>query len=261
MGCWNATCGISNLPIVCGERVAVFVCNVNSIDTTPSYSTTMCSPIYFHVKGEYNDYGSIENIDENKYNNNLIRLINKKYDQDFKDIESCIDKISCGDIDDLFLFMVKEDLFYTLINEVGNRKPYNRNFSTRLAYLSKIKKIQKTIIKLNKMEDDNLDYIFKEIKLKEMKNDLFFGFDKFSRISKNKIYIDTTLEYILFQNAMEFLRKSFMPMSGCGSQCTEMYLHKLVGEYTIKTEQDYISESEEFISEDNRPSKSTTFWF
>jgi hypothetical protein len=66
MGCWNGTCAITNLPIYAGEKVYVFFLREgafydkyigNHCDPDNYYSL---DPLYF--EGEYNDYGSVENI-------------------------------------------------------------------------------------------------------------------------------------------------------------------------------------------------------
>ena len=50
MGCWNSICILSNLSISYGQRVVVF----------PIWNRQLC---LFPIRGQYNDYGSIENAD------------------------------------------------------------------------------------------------------------------------------------------------------------------------------------------------------
>lgn len=50
MGCWNSTCILSNLSISAGQRVVVF----------PIWRNQLC---LFPIRGEYNDYGALENVD------------------------------------------------------------------------------------------------------------------------------------------------------------------------------------------------------
>lgn len=63
MGCWNKTCGLSNLPIIAGEPVYVFVLEKHD----PKYSTSQCEstwlykPAMIPFYAEYNDYGAGEN--------------------------------------------------------------------------------------------------------------------------------------------------------------------------------------------------------
>jgi len=60
MGCWNETCVVSNLPIVCGDEVAMTILTRNNDgEWYRPNSLFYVSPIMFY--GEYNDYGSGEN--------------------------------------------------------------------------------------------------------------------------------------------------------------------------------------------------------
>jgi hypothetical protein len=80
MGCFNVACGISNLSINAGDPV-VFIplipptyrhhgftnCIIDNITGTNTsnliYSNCMFDPFCFPIKGTYNDYGGIENIE------------------------------------------------------------------------------------------------------------------------------------------------------------------------------------------------------
>jgi len=70
MGCWNGTCMISNLPIISGERIKVIMLrpsyNMKHIEQGSSYvyNSDILTPSFLQISGEYNDYGMIENIDE-----------------------------------------------------------------------------------------------------------------------------------------------------------------------------------------------------
>jgi hypothetical protein len=67
MGCWNGTCGISQLPILAGEKVKAFLLiqsdyNKEIKGSGTSYPSEYFLPWFFPVSAEYNDYGSVENI-------------------------------------------------------------------------------------------------------------------------------------------------------------------------------------------------------
>ena len=65
MGCWNKTCGISQLPIIAGERVYTFVLEKNPSETERCYSTAFWAPIPLPFECDYDDYGGGENSDVN----------------------------------------------------------------------------------------------------------------------------------------------------------------------------------------------------
>ena len=60
MGCWNKTCGLSNLHITAGTPVYVFVLERNKTYDA-CYATGLYRPSLFPFVSEYNDYGGGEN--------------------------------------------------------------------------------------------------------------------------------------------------------------------------------------------------------
>lgn len=75
MGCWNGTCGISQLPILCGDNVTACLIavpqNIRIGASGYCYITGFASPITMPFYGSYNDYGGIEDVKMN-YNTKLI---------------------------------------------------------------------------------------------------------------------------------------------------------------------------------------------
>ena len=60
MGCWNKTCGLSNLHITAGDEVYVFVLEENTDKTDRCYSTAFWKPVLLPFYSKYNDYGGGE---------------------------------------------------------------------------------------------------------------------------------------------------------------------------------------------------------
>jgi hypothetical protein len=60
MGCWNKTCGLSNLHIIAGTDVYVFVLEENTDKTDRCYSTAFWRPLLLPFTSKYNDYGGGE---------------------------------------------------------------------------------------------------------------------------------------------------------------------------------------------------------
>jgi len=61
MGCWNETCGLTNLHIRYGEPVVVFAIKENKVVDSRCYTTPFFSPIMMPFYSIYNDYGAGEN--------------------------------------------------------------------------------------------------------------------------------------------------------------------------------------------------------
>ncbi len=68
MGCWNETCGITNLPILSDQPVRLFllvgVADVNEGHAGHCYSNDQWTPRFMAIKGKYDDYGGLEDIQE-----------------------------------------------------------------------------------------------------------------------------------------------------------------------------------------------------
>lgn len=60
MGCWNKTCGLSNLHITAGDDVYVFVLEESTDKTDRCYSTAFWRPLILPFSSKYNDYGGGE---------------------------------------------------------------------------------------------------------------------------------------------------------------------------------------------------------
>lgn len=63
MGCWNGTCGLTNLPILAGEEVYVFpILDVERKGKQYDlcYATGFFKPLLVPFVGKYNDYGAVE---------------------------------------------------------------------------------------------------------------------------------------------------------------------------------------------------------
>lgn len=61
MGCWNKTCGLSNLHITAGTPVYVFMLEKNTYENDRCYATAFWRPTLLPFLSAYNDYGGGEN--------------------------------------------------------------------------------------------------------------------------------------------------------------------------------------------------------
>lgn len=151
MGCWNATCAVSHLPIYAGDKVAV----IPLVKTLPKavynccYTTDNFTPLSFPIIGEYDEYGGIENIItsyENAQHLKSFKYYYKTHDGKFKKhekydrFEEFVSSVLCCHEDnyiklnnkllfkegyaEINFMMVHYDLYELLIKEIGNRIPY-----------------------------------------------------------------------------------------------------------------------------------------
>jgi hypothetical protein len=78
MGCWNETCGITQMPIEGGDKVRMFLIVENSWageDVSHCYTTDEWRPFGLPLRGTYDEYGRIENIEEDALSNLLLESL------------------------------------------------------------------------------------------------------------------------------------------------------------------------------------------
>ena len=77
MGSWNGTCGVSQLPIISGDKVRLFILIPNQIEGIKEepnsfvYSTDLFRPLGLPIRASYSDYGAVEDIEED-FNTKII---------------------------------------------------------------------------------------------------------------------------------------------------------------------------------------------
>lgn len=96
MGCFNTTGFISQLPIRHGDKVVCFIAtsvmgNNISAPVGMYYPGSLVTPYFLPIYGEYNDYGYLENIEENQ-----ITQMTCKYAEE-TDLKTLLENISRGE--------------------------------------------------------------------------------------------------------------------------------------------------------------------
>lgn len=112
MGCWNGTCMISHLPIECGDEIKLVIIRRNRKEdgfcgSAYCYPNGIFVPSFLPLEGTYDDYGGIENINED-WNYNIITEYIKKNFQSIKvngkeiknfSIEDVLEGLKCGELE------------------------------------------------------------------------------------------------------------------------------------------------------------------
>lgn len=77
MGCWNETCGISQMPICAGDKVRMFLIveSEHWHDVAQCYTTDLWRPFGLPLKGTYDEYGGIENIEQDALSDLLLESL------------------------------------------------------------------------------------------------------------------------------------------------------------------------------------------
>lgn len=92
MGCFNTTGFISKLPIRCGDRVVCFIASENPDRNLRELylPDALIAPWGLPVRGKYDDYGSVEQIDRD-FNVEIIeKITGAKVEDVYKAVERCL---------------------------------------------------------------------------------------------------------------------------------------------------------------------------
>ena len=230
MGCWNGTCGISKMPIRYGERVKLVLLeptkHYRSVSTGSGFcnASDMYTPICLAITGEYNDYGCIENIDEQPELFNLIikglRIPNRN------NIEDIITGISNNELEDISYMLIHESV-YNLIVDINKELPhrYDTDYTTEMHRNDSVDILINYTIEYNKTLYNISQGIYKKI---EFDKD-YFNNDHYYRILPSvirqlndsdvlKTIKKDIVDFMIFSEAMSDARMFWSPQSGGGSQ-------------------------------------------
>lgn len=292
MGCFNGTCGVSNLPIHVGNKIYLFLLRSSGAETQSiacqSYEPDdLYKPLGFPIECEYNDYGSIENIIPNSVNERYFKEQFKYYQRNNSgDYEPyvwlsferfCEDVIRDGiwievlDWDYASMYkeerpkqilqmvrleymMVHKPLYDRLLMSMANRIPYNKT-ETFGTYLQR-----QVESRLQKHEQGEMSSA--EIGLSNLLSfyTLYSGcFDKsmnyFANVymtTKAKDIVESLRDFMLWRYAMMYMRKGYHCFSGLGSQSSDYELHKIIAEFVLETYKNRQENSERVVE--------TIFW-
>lgn len=263
MGCWNSTCAISGLPIMYHDRVKLIFIWASHVvpkpgsnnPISPSSPDDTWSAISLVVSGKYNDYGSIEDIEEsifvdaalqvfqNKKQSGSLKVEVDKYEtnSDFNTMEEFIDMVERGRVsvknlykqkDDpefaqLAFCMIKEDIWNTILKSYKRETwlaplvyPTHDKFAHKVALLSSLKYVQMSLRDDIKFPDKPSATKFYHHEADEMLDKKFL-----TDPDKYALQLAKQNEIWTIYDAMYALRRAFAPPTGGGSQDSNYELH------------------------------------
>ena len=165
MGCFNLQGFYSNLPITCGAKTVALLCvkSKKSDYEAPIYATDYMEVIALPIFGEYNDYGTIENIVPSE----TTRLIEEKSGMKIEDfIENLASECNGKTYDELLDATQEKNAYH--YTEPGILKFFK-------SVLYKKSKFGKYFEKYADIEDKELSEYIKGIKkIRRKKTKLYF---------------------------------------------------------------------------------------
>lgn len=276
MGCWNGTCGISQLPIRAGAKVKTFLMLQSEFSNSicgsgVCYTTAYFRPWFLPVIAEYNDYGSIENIQvdwnstymletfRNWLKEGKVKLLGDEAEindpgiDNFETLENVFDCVERGALvykhgKETFLkigmFMVLENIYDALSQESARFTglPENKYYAER--YDEDFQKALTTINKFRSTEaKTDLDEMIGSIYVDRFLGDLIeescaFKHYKSLLFHPTKVTVEEFFAKINdarnIGTAMSYLRKLWIPQTGQGSQSEELSFNTTLSEATLK---------------------------
>jgi hypothetical protein len=233
MGCWNGTDMVTHTPICYGDKVCLLV-----IKLMASYpgSAGVCSttglwePVAPPLKGEYDDYGGIENIDETTASYEYIK---GRYNVD--DVDAFILEVERGHVEHLHLWMVHESTWEFL-------QTYYTTDLTREFSMDEMKEHLKSYTEVG--EDDVTKELLAQMQLEADFSRLYSNDVRVRPMCLNFLhnnggtyllkFIQECINLITVCVSMGVLRRYFCPPAAAGSQCTEYDDHIKLAQLTIK---------------------------
>ena len=234
MGCWEATCGISQTPIREGERVAaVLIRKVKSPSCDYqgcTYSDSLYEPVSPAIFGEYADYGRV-NFDEDTD----MRILEAVYG---KTEENSIFKIisTHSSENGIYMMLFHLELYESIVNV----------FSKKSKFYTKGKSIREHLMKET---SEYLSINFEERRFRHSLQHNMFKYNTdyvmnyyqdenlYGNLEKDPL-ISKMIDLFIFKDAMNVSRKLWVPQSGNGSQELSYTMAKMSGDFARKREQD-----------------------
>jgi hypothetical protein len=290
---------MSNLPIRWGNKVAFFVLaptsNQRLMETC--YPEDNFVPLCFPIIGEYDDYGRIEKFTMNPYMEQYLKTFTKLYtshyasggdkeivDYQYTSAEDFIQELCSHNLFvgaamsknklPLEFVIMHYERYQLLLEDMGNRIPYDKNENLRTLHRNRVIETLKNIDK--KRNDFNMPQVTQT--LGDMWAKQQFNFcdeyhfsheyrwrslnamaDQYLDIQDETI-IDDMVNYLLWYQVMMYSRKGYHCYSGGGSQSEEYKIHKIIADFILKKCEERRNDEDEGYQPESVLSETIFFW-
>lgn len=263
MGSWNETCAITNLPIFVGDRIMCMIMARTKSDLGDAYSAdSILQPVGLPFVGEYDDYGSIENVECPDFVSKFIlshEFIDIMEDCEgeprvrYENLDEVLEKISAGDLrlpsdtpggTELILFMAHEYAYTELLDFADVAFSVDTKSAKETPSMNYRRFLETQLMEAANGDDSDDPLKFKIYRLAHTMNispdidgveDFIRSGDILCEISNgNNLYIKPFVDYMMFRNALAVGRRGFWGISGKGSQCDDMAVQIKIAEITIE---------------------------
>jgi hypothetical protein len=241
MGCWNGTCLISNLPIYSGDEVVFFTLkrkrDVKAVEGGHYETDDLYEPLLYPIVGEYNDYGSIENVKEDfslleEYFEN-VELTQNDWDKDnnvFRNIER-------GNYNGYGHALIHKDIYDALIEKTYDRGEWwTKGKSLRDHVVENIKKKTEQYFKEKRIWGEKMDVAPSLLGVYDIVCGRDSGDFFIARYLKtqDRALLNKLIETHLINVVLSQCRKFWFTQTGSGSQSSEVELYEILAKKMIE---------------------------
>lgn len=224
MGCWNETCGLTNLPIRWGEPTVAIVLqkpeNYPAHQLQCLYPDDCWAPVGFPLFGTYDDYGNLENVRTHPWNQELLQIADTP--------EQGPHNMKNTHFEGPVMFM-HEKIYHDVIDHMGKRpingKTYRECLKSRMLKSLNGKRSPfswQTPLHYGMYTNTQVSLFLLE------------KYDASTDESEKQAAIEASIDCQLLYYALSLMRKGYRTISGTGSQNLETALQILVARFTIE---------------------------
>lgn len=291
MGCWNETCMLSHLQILCGDKIKLIILVHNGGDTkrhNHCYYNEDYAPLTLPIDAVYNDYGGVEKVELTPYTERLLKsLIFKTTDDveyEYTTVEELVDEITkrsglylaerFGGCKKLECVFVHSALYDILVEDFKKRVPYCKQNTVFELYQHKHEKIKELVREYKAIENakpKTPDLILEEIDLFENIKEIIFKATQFgysfpikyvtanSVISEECIdqFFDELANYIMWAMSLQTGRFGYLTRCGAGGSDRDVRVQKLVAQFVLDFTTRKYEDEDILVYEENE----TIYWY
>lgn len=196
MGCWNETCGLTNLPIFSGEKTcAVIIEEMRPYNKSCLSAENWC-PIGPAIWGNYSGYGYIEDIPDEEESKEFYRQVMEKNGAKF--VDKSMNACTFDHLDMFFRYVQEGEIYCVHDGTIHHLQ---------------VVLFSKDAVERAKKNPDLMFY-------KTMKpEDIFCTYGMRSKLLRTFYDAGADLrDVVTIDLALRKLRRNWCPTSGCGSQ-------------------------------------------
>lgn len=241
MGSWNGTCGISQLPIMPGDDVAIFLIKENMSSQINHFGCVHADDYYFPISpaliGKYDDCGRVQDVKADK---RIIDVIYGKQDN-YENIADIVNTQSSRNR--IYFMLVHLEIYNKMVETFSQRKVFSS--LTPLAEHLKNEFVSYLVRTRNKRLELETQGRLLPVDMyleDEREGDFYENFYYSDEIYQDNIekdpLIKEVIDFLVFQHGLITSRKMWLPQAGQGSQDCEFGVAKIVGEFVAKKERE-----------------------